>query len=119
MVPLTVAVLIACQLGVFSAEERRRYEMVRAQIHADITRIVEVENGYVFHLPDDDATLTTLAEWIALERRCCPFFEFTVSVGGSEPSILVALTGSPEVKQFLESEFGSRVVSPGTLVRQR
>jgi len=113
-----VAVPIACQLNVFSPEERQRYQTVRKRIEAAVIRIVEVENGYVFHLPDDDAMLATVAEWIALERRCCPFFEFTVSVGGSDPSIRVALTGSPEVKQFLNSELGSPVVSPSTLLRR-
>lgn len=57
---------IACQLGVFSAEERRRYRAVRKQIEAAVIQIVEVENGHVFHLPDDDAMLATVAEWIAL-----------------------------------------------------
>jgi hypothetical protein len=114
-----VPIPIACQLGVFSAEERQRYHALRRRIEAAVIRIVEVENGYVFHLPDDDAMPATVAEWIALERRCCPFFEFTVSFGGSDRSIRVALTGSPEVKQFLKSELGSPVVSPSTLLRQR
>jgi hypothetical protein len=68
--------------------------------------------------PGDDATLARVAEWIALERRCCPFFEFTVSMGGSDPSIRVALTGGPEVKRFLAAELRSRVVSPRSLVRR-
>src|SRR6202142_4142647 len=110
-----MAAPIACQLNVFSPEERQRYQAVRKQIEVAVIRIVEVENGYVLHLPDDDVMLAVVAEWIALERRCCPFFEFTVSVGGSEPSIRVALTGSPEVKQFLEAEFGSHVVPPSAL----
>jgi hypothetical protein len=114
-----MAAPIACQLDVFSAEERQRYQAVRKQIEAAVTRIVEIDDGYVLHLPDDDAMLAMVAEWIVFERRCCPFFEFNVSVGGSEPSIRVALTGSREVKQFLESELGSPVVSPSTLVRQR
>ena len=58
-----------------------------------------------------------VAEWMVLERRCCPFFEFAASVGGSDRSIQVALTGSPEVKQLLKSELGSFVVSPSTPVR--
>jgi hypothetical protein len=110
---------IACQLGVFSADERRRYQGLRAEIDAAVTRMVEADNGYVFHLPGDDATLARVAEWIALERRCCPFFEFTVSMGGSDPSIRVALTGCPEVKRFLAAELRSRTVSPSGLVRQR
>ncbi len=109
---------IACQLGVFSVEERRRYQAVRGQIEAAVTRTVEVANGYMFHVPSDEATLALVTEWIALERRCCPFFEFAVSLSGSDPSIRVALTGSPEVKRFLELEFGSRVVSPSALLRR-
>jgi hypothetical protein len=114
-----VAVPIACQPNVLSLDERQRYQAARKQIESAVIRIVEVDDGYVLHLPDDDAMLAVVAEWIALERRCCPFFEFTVSVGGSDSLIRVALTGSPEVKEFLRSELGSPVVSPNTLLRQR
>lgn len=118
-VALNMAAPIACQLGVFSLEERQRYQAVRKRIEAAVIRIVEVDDGYVLHLPDDDVTLAVVAEWIALERRCCPFLEFIVSLGWSEPSIRVAMTGSPEVKQFLNLELGSPVVSPSMLLSQR
>ena len=118
-VSLTMAAPIACQLNVFSAEERWRYQAVRKQIEAAVIRMVEVENGYLFHLPDDDATLVLVVDWVALERRCCPFFEFNISVGGSEPSIRVAMTGSTEVKQFLKLELGAPVVSPNRPLHQR
>jgi hypothetical protein len=108
---------IACQLGVFSAEERQQYGAMRAKIDAAVTRIVEVDQGYEFHLPGDDVMLALVAEWITLERRCCPFFDFAVAIGGSDSSIRLALTGGVEVKRFLGSELRSRVVSPGALVR--
>lgn len=109
---------IACQLGVFSSEERKRYEAMRAKIDAALTRIVEVDHGYEIHLLGDDTMLALVADWIALERRCCPFFEFTVGIGGLGSSIRVALTGSQGVKRFLKSELRSRVVAPSTLVRR-
>jgi hypothetical protein len=109
---------IACQLGVFSADERYRYEAVRGQIEAAVGGVAETANGYVFDLPGNDATLALVADWIAFERRCCPFLEFAVSIGASHSPIRVALTGSPEVKKFLESEFRSGVVSPSALVRR-
>ena len=114
-----MAAPIACQLNVFSPDERQRYRAARTRIEAAVIRIVEVENGFVLHVADEDAMLAIIADWVVLERRCCPFFEFTVSVGGSDPSIRVALTGSPEVKEFLKSELGSPVVSPNTRLRQR
>jgi hypothetical protein len=106
-------------VGVFSAEERARYGALRARIDAAVTNIVEIDRGYEFQLPGDDSALALVAEWIALERRCCPFFEFIVLMGGSDSPIRVALTGSPEVKRFLESELHSRTVSPSSLVRRR
>jgi hypothetical protein len=111
-----MATPIACQLSVFSADERLRYSGLRARIDAAVTSVVEITRGFEFRLPGNDFTLALVAEWIALERRCCPFFEFTVSVAGSDASIRVALTGSLEVKQFLESELHSRTVSPGSLL---
>jgi len=110
---------IACQLGVFSPEERIRYAALSAQIDAAVVKIVEMPNGFVLHLPGDDTMLALVSEWIALERRCCPFFEFTLSLGGSNSSIRLALTGSPEVKEFLRAELRSRVVPPSTLLRRR
>lgn len=110
---------LACQLEVFSADERRRYHAARAEIDAAVTHIVEKDNGYEFQLPGDDTMLARVAEWIALERRCCPFFDFTVAIGGSDSSIGVALTGSPEVKRFLATELESRTVSPSALLRHK
>jgi len=109
---------IVCQLGVFSADERRRYQGVRAKIDAAVTSFMEIDQGYEFQLPGEDTMLALVAQWIALERRCCPFFEFTVAIGASDSSIRVSLTGSPEVKLFLESELRSRVMAPSTLVRR-
>jgi hypothetical protein len=71
----------------------------------------------LFQLPGDDNTLALVADRSALERRCCPFFEFTVGISSSDSCIRVALTGSPEVKTFLESEVRSHVVAPPTRVR--
>jgi hypothetical protein len=118
MLPLAMDTLIACQLGVFSGEERQRYDAMRAKIDAAVTRIVEIDDGYEFHLPGDDTMLALVAAWVTLERRCCPFFEFTVGIGASDTPIRVALTGGPEVKRFMEFEFRSRVVSPSALLRR-
>jgi len=81
---------IACQTSVFfSAEERAHYQALRVRIDAAVTSIVEVERGFEIQLPGDDSTLALVADWIVLERRCCPFFEFMVSIGCSEMSIRI------------------------------
>jgi hypothetical protein len=109
---------IACQMGVFSTDERLKYEATRAKIEARVTRIVEIERGYELHLPGDDTMLALVASWIAMERRCCPFFEFAIAIGGAEGSMRVALMGGVQVKPFLEAELGLRTLPPARLVRR-
>jgi len=36
----------------------------------------ELPNGYSFRLPNDIETIKGIAEWVNLERLCCPFFSF-------------------------------------------
>ena len=49
-------------------------------------------------------TLPEAAEWIALERKCCPFLTFRIVVAGAQPGFTLALTGPPGVKEFLTAE---------------
>jgi hypothetical protein len=45
-------------------------------------------------------SLAGVAEWIALERRCCPFFRFQLDVEGETGPVWLRLTGAG-VKEFL------------------
>ena len=50
------------------------------QLRADVKEVVELEDGYAFrHSPDMDVLLA-VAEFVANERLCCPFFEFGITV---------------------------------------
>jgi len=41
---------------------------------------------------------------VALERRCCPFFEFTIEVGSEGNSTWLSLAGEEGVKDFIRHE---------------
>ena len=45
-----------------------------------------------------------IAEWIALERKCCPFFRFRLDVKGKDDIVDLSLQGSEGVKKFIEME---------------
>jgi hypothetical protein len=47
-----------------------------------------------------------LAEFVLLERRCCPFLNFEITLHEGEDSIAVHLSGREGVKEFLAAEFG-------------
>ncbi|GBD28515.1 hypothetical protein HRbin31_00534 [bacterium HR31] len=43
----------------------------------------------MFHFPPEDAWVMKVAEWLTLERRCCPHFRFQVEVGRGSLSLRV------------------------------
>jgi hypothetical protein len=109
---------IACELGVFDPPTFERYRHLRARLDRAIAAIDEETDGYALVLPGDDSTLALVAEWIALERRCCPFLAFSVSLSVPDEPIRLTIGGGAGVKAFLATELGAGVVSASALVRR-
>ncbi len=72
--PLSVSDGFACDSGALDAEQRSRQRHLTAAIAVRCIGTKETADGYclLFHV-DDDRLLLDVAEWITLERRCCPF----------------------------------------------
>ena len=49
-------------------------------------------------------SLATAAEWIGLERRCCPFFRFVLEVPAGEPVCHLTVDGEEGVRDAVELE---------------
>ena len=97
---------IACDLDALaSAERERRRTLVRALAHAIVGR-VELEHGFELRVDSARLDLPALAEWIGLERRCCPFLHFRVELAAGNGPVTVALSGGDGVKDFLLAEMG-------------
>jgi hypothetical protein len=50
-------------------------------------------------------TILRAAEFISLERLCCPFFNFVLEVEPESGPLWLKMTGQDGVKQFLQAEF--------------
>jgi hypothetical protein len=48
------------------------------------------------------------AEWIELERKCCPFFRFEIRWTPKSEAVWLNLSGPQGVKDFILDEFGLR-----------
>jgi hypothetical protein len=62
----------------------------------------ELPNGYAFRLPP--ALLTTTAQWVSLERKCCPFFAFEIELSKHDGPLWLLITGSEGIKAFIRAE---------------
>ncbi|HYL98942.1 MAG TPA: hypothetical protein VEZ90_08300, partial [Blastocatellia bacterium] len=65
-----------CNIGALSSSERARYGALGKKLLASRQAVKELANGYAFQFPSDSETIQSAAEWITMERKCCPFFGF-------------------------------------------
>jgi len=97
--------VIACDLTVMNAQEREQHFLTVHELFASVLEVQERPDGYAFRLPTESLTLRSAAEFIANERLCCPFFEFTLKVEPQQAGLWLWLTGSAEVKPFIHATF--------------
>jgi hypothetical protein len=91
-----------CNLFAMSVEQRTIYPALRQQLNENIIETRELPDGYAFRHPID--LLMTVAQWVDLERLCCPFFKFAIRVDGER--LWVELTGEEGVKTAVKTELG-------------
>lgn len=94
---------IACSLGVFSPDQKRRYYALVKKIGGAVVARRELDHGYALKLASAKIDLAEAGEWMLLEGKCCPFLELTLNPEGTD--FWVNLTGREGVKKFLKQEF--------------
>ena len=99
---------LACQLNALSSLERGRREELFHTFQAAIVGFAEVDAGYEVSLDPGRVQRNELAELIKLEERCCSFLDFESS--RLRDTLVVSITGSEGVKDFLKNEF--KLVKP-------
>jgi hypothetical protein len=94
-----------CDLTALNESERQcRSGLAKAVEQAARAR-TELSNGYAVVLDASKITVDAVNQWIALERRCCPFLQFATHADSLAEALIVELTGTPGVKEFLRAEF--------------
>lgn len=91
----------ACRMDVFNELQRSRYGELLANLRGAVQRKQELPDGYAFLLADDPTAFREVAEWITLERQCCPFIRFSLEWKAGEAWLL--LTGGEGVKEVIGS----------------
>ncbi|HET6861779.1 MAG TPA: hypothetical protein VFH91_01990 [Pyrinomonadaceae bacterium] len=99
----------ACDMTAIAPQKRERHIATIKRLFRSVTYVNELPNGYKFELPNQTETLELAAEFICLERLCCPFFGFTLDVEPEGGKLLLSLTGREGVKPFILEEIGEHL----------
>lgn len=94
---------ISCTLTI--SQLRQRQETVLRQIRAEVQEVKELNNGYAFRFVAVDKQLDQLWQLINLERKCCPFLQFRLTIEPGNGPVWLEITGANEAKSFLQDNF--------------
>ena len=94
---------IACDMNVLSPAQREMHISTSRDVFSSLRQIRELSNGYEFRL-DGSNVIVKAAEFISLEKLCCPFLNFRLQVEAENGSVWLALTGREGVKAFVREE---------------
>lgn len=101
----------ACDMTAIGSQQRDPHSEMIENLFRSVEQVVELPAGYRFRLVNDADTLRSAAEFIALERLCCPFFGFTIEVEREGGRIWLTLSGREGVKPFILAEIGEHLPS--------
>jgi hypothetical protein len=100
-----VAPPIACRADALDTAQRRRQQDLLETVRGKALGVHELPDGLALSFPPDAPLFLDLAEWISLERRCCPFLAFALE-WSIDDSVVVRLTGQPGVGELIAAEMG-------------
>lgn len=92
---------MACSLTDSELRERRNTVLQKAGRKA--LEVREIENGYAYRFPSDDDSLMEITSLVSLERKCCPFLQFRITVEAGSGDLWLELSGAEGTKEFLAS----------------
>lgn len=99
----------ACDMTAIPFERRAEHLLTIETLFHSVEEIRELSDGYAFRLKSAPPILKTAAEFIELERLCCPFFGFVLEVLGEGDEIWLTLNGRDGVKPFILAEIGNHL----------
>lgn len=95
---------LACDMTAIPEAQRASHLAKSRELFSRIEETRELPIGYEFRFADETNVLTQLAEFVSLEKLCCPFLRFEIEVEAENGPVWLRLTGREGVKEFIREE---------------
>lgn len=95
---------IACTLT--EAEMRERRRTILDAFRGATLDVTPLPLGYAYRFEPTSEVLARLVHLVDLERQCCPFLSFRITIEAGNQPISLEITGPPEAKPIIADFFG-------------
>jgi hypothetical protein len=90
----TTQTYLACNLNAHTPEQRFRHRELLRGILAKKLEAHEQANGYTITLTAETSLITELAEYISLERLCCPSVRLSLTCEANNGPLVLEISGA-------------------------
>jgi hypothetical protein len=91
-------------MNALSSQERSRRAELFSELSQAVREIQELADGYGVRFASNAKLWMSVAEFVTLERMCCPFLFFSLSAEAENGAMWLRITGREGVKAFVAAE---------------
>ena len=84
------------------AERAGHFALAQRLLTKQARERADLPDGYAFRFAAED--FAAIAQFVANERKCCPFVRFEVTVGEAAGPVWLRMTGAPGTREVLRAE---------------
>ncbi len=99
----------AIECSLIGDELLERKKVLQKTIFSQVQKKEKSLNGYTYYFVYDTKLLAAVLEHVQIEKACCPFFKFDISILAFNNGFALKISGSEEalemLKEFESSEF--------------
>jgi hypothetical protein len=96
--------VLACHPEAIDADQQEQHIHTARQVFAAVLERQELPDGYSFRLSEEQTSLLQIAAYLSNDRRCCPFFHYTLDLEPHAGAVWLKIRGPEGVKEgILES----------------
>ena len=106
---------LSCDLSALSLAQRKRHSELIRYVLSEPLSLKELAEGYELSFKNEAEVFLKIAEWVVLERVCCPFLSFSLPLDRGDGPIRVLITGPAGTKDVLKAAYGTEYSRPGHL----
>src|SRR3989442_11176715 len=99
---------LVCNISALSPQQHARRRELASRLRPMVRQVVPMSDGYALRLEDQGEVLTQVAEFIKLERLCCPFLKFQLEVEADGGSTWLRMGGRGAAQELLAGAVGSQ-----------
>ncbi len=98
---------LSCDLSALSLAQRKRHGELVRYVLSESLGVKELAEGYEFSFKKEAEVFLKIAEWVVLERVCCPFLSFSLALDQGDGPIRLGVTGPAGTKDVLKAAYGT------------